>query len=186
MEKVLKILIIEDYPSDVELIREELRSNKIHFIDQVVETKEDYIKALNEFAPNLILSDYSLPAFDGLLALQLREKLAPHVPFILVTGTINEATAARIVNEGADDYIIKGHITRIGTAIKSAIEKRLIIKSKKEAEEMVHILLSAVEQNPVSIMLTDIKGNIEYVNPKFTQLTGIPQKRSTWQKSQDT
>ena len=172
MKKLYRILIVEDYVPDVELIREEIKSNDIQFIDQVVETKEDYIKALNDFTPNLILSDYSLPSFDGLVALQLREEIAPDVPFILVTGTMNEAAATHFVNSGADDYIIKGHITRIGIAIKTAIEKRLILKSKKEAEEKVHILLSAIEQNPVTIMVTDTRGNIEYVNPKFTSLTG--------------
>jgi two-component system, sensor histidine kinase and response regulator len=172
MEKILKILIVEDNPSDVELMREEVKSNNIQFIDKVVETKEEYIKMLKDFKPDLILSDYSLPTFDGLLALQLREELATNVPFILVTGTLNEATALKMVDSGADDYIIKGHITRIGAAIEAAVEKRLILKRKTEAEEKVYILLRAIEQNPVSILLTDINGNIEYVNPKFTWLTG--------------
>ena len=81
-----------------------------------------------------------------------------------------------MVVTGADDYIIKGHITRLGTAITTALERRLVLKSKKEAEENVHILLRVVEQNPVSIMLTDINGNIEYVNPKFSELTGYSKK----------
>jgi PAS domain S-box-containing protein len=172
MDKPLKILMVEDSEEDAELIKNEIRKNGIKFTVYNVETKEDYIRALHEFNPDIILSDYSLPNFNGMKALIIRKELVPSIPFILVTGSINEETAVEVMKAGADDYIIKEHITRIGTAIIAAIEKCDIIRLKKEAEEKLRILSLTVEQNPASIIITDIQGIIEYVNPKFTRISG--------------
>jgi len=172
MEQPLRILMVEDNPLDAELIKRELKKDSISFVDHLVETKEAFRKAIQEFNPDLILSDYSLPSFDGMQALFIRQETIPDIPFILVTGSINEETAVEVMKAGADDYILKGHITRIGTAIKAALEKKAAIRLKKEADEQLRILSRAVDQNPASIIITDIQGNIEYVNQKFTQVTG--------------
>jgi PAS domain S-box-containing protein len=172
MEKKIKILIVEDSLSDAELISYEIKKSGIRFIEHLVSTREEYLKALHDFNPDIILSDYALPAFTGMQALMLRQQLAPSIPFILVTGSINEETAVEVMKAGADDYVIKEHITRIGTAIKTAFEKRDIIRSKEKAEEKLRILSRAIEQNPASIIITSVEGFIEYVNPKFTTLTG--------------
>lgn len=168
----LKILMVEDMPYDVELIKHEITKSGIRFVEKVVESKEEYVSALQEFLPDLILSDFSLPSFNGLEALFIREEMAPLVPFILVTGTINEETAVEVMKAGADDYIIKEHITRLGSSIKAAFEKKEAIRQKIKADESLKILSLAVEQNPASIMITNTEGDIEYVNPKFSQVTG--------------
>jgi PAS domain S-box-containing protein len=172
MREKLNILMVEDIPSDAELVKHEIRKSDIQFNELIVETKEEYIKAIHEFKPDIILSDYSLPLFNGMQALLLRQALAPLVPFILVTGSLNEETAVEVMKAGADDYLIKEHITRIGMAIKTALDKKEMILSKHLAEEKLKILSCAVEQNPASIIITDINGIIEYANPKFTSLTG--------------
>jgi PAS domain S-box-containing protein len=172
MEKLLRILMVEDIPTDAELIIHEITRSGIDFIHRVVETKQDYIMALQEFKPDIILSDYSLPRFDGMQALMIRQEMVPFVPFILVTGSINEETAVKVMKAGADDYVIKEHITRIGSAIKTTLEKREIILAKQETEEKLQILSRAVEQNPATILITNTEGDIEYVNPKFTEITG--------------
>src|SRR5512145_257911 len=172
METKIKILLVEDLPSDAELIKYEIRKSGLPFYELTVETKEEFIKAIHEFEPDIILSDYSLPLFNVMQALRLRKELAPLIPFILVTGSLNEETAVEVMKAGADDYLIKEHITRIGIAIKTALEKREIIRLKHLAEEKLQILSLAVEQNPASIIITDINGIIEYTNPKFTSLTG--------------
>jgi PAS domain S-box-containing protein len=172
MKTVLKILMVEDLPSDAELVKREILKSGIHFNEKIVETKEEYIHALQDFKPDIILSDYSLPLFNGMQALLLREELAPLIPFILVTGSMNEETAVEVMKAGADDYVIKEHITRIGMAIKTVLEKGDIIRLKKKAEEKIKILSRAIEQNTASIIITDVHGNIEYVNPKFTRITG--------------
>jgi len=172
METILKILMVEDLQADAELIKRELQKNNIGFIDQCVETEENYIKAIQDFKPDIILSDYSLPHFNGMQALIIRQKLAPCVPFILITGTINEETAVEIMKAGADDYIIKENLKRLGEAFKAAIKKQKNLISKKEAEIQLRVLSRSVEQNPASIVITNTKGDIEYVNPKFTLLSG--------------
>ena len=127
--------MVEDLSTDAELIKREIRKFGIKFVEVIVDTREAYITAIWDFAPDIILSDYSLPLFNGMQALLIREELVPTIPFILVTGTLNEETAVEVMKAGADDYVIKEHIGRIGTAIKTALEKRDILRSKKESEE---------------------------------------------------
>lgn len=172
MVSILKILIVEDLPSDAHFLKHQIKKSGIQFIDQVVEDEVNYVKALRDFNPDIILSDYSMPTFDGMKALLIRAELAPSTPFILVTGSVNEETAVKAMKAGADDYILKDHITKIGLAIRQVLDKWETIRLKKIAERQLKILSRAIEQNPATIIITDIKGNIEYVNPKFTRLTG--------------
>lgn len=172
MEAHIKILMVEDLPLDAELVKREIGKKGFHFSSEVVETRKDYIKALHEFVPDIILSDFALPSFDGMQALKLRDEIAPQVPFILVTGSNNEETAVECMKAGADDYILKGNLTRLGQALKAAIEKKAILKINKEAQEKLSVLSRAIEQNPALIIITDIAGKIEYVNPKFIETTG--------------
>ncbi|MGC9151341.1 MAG: PAS domain S-box protein [Microbacter sp.] len=173
MESTLKILMIEDNFLDAELIKREIKKNEIRFVDRLVETKEEMLEALEQFKPDIILSDYSLPAFDGMKALKIRQERAPDIPFILVTGSINEETAVEVMKAGADDYILKGHIARIGSAIKAALEKKEAVQLQKQSEQQLRILSRAVEQSPASILITDTKGDIQYINHKFTEVTGF-------------
>jgi len=172
MDARLKILLVEDLPSDADLIKHEIKNSGFDLISLVVETEKEYIEALKEFDPDIILSDYSLPTFDGRQALRIREELASHIPFILVTGSNNEETAVECMKAGADDYILKDNLKRLGQALKTALEKKTIIRLKKEAEEKLSVLSRAVEQNPALILITGIDGKIEYVNKRFTETTG--------------
>ena len=107
MKESLKILFIEDTLTDAEIIWNQLSRDGIIFSKYLVESREDYIRAFDSFAPEMIISDYTLPQFNGLEALKIRNDLAPLVPFILVTGSINEEVAVNCMKAGADDYIIK-------------------------------------------------------------------------------
>ena len=179
MGNEVKILLVEDSPTDRELIQRELKKSGIQFKVKVVETRDKYLQALKEFEPDIVLSDYNLPSFDGMQALLLRKEHAPLVPFILVTGANNEEIAVECMKSGADDYILKNNLTRIGQACKAAIEKKSIVKSNIEAMEKLSILSRAVEQNPALIIITDKNGNIEYVNPRYTEITGYTLKEVT-------
>jgi len=95
MKKKLRVLILEDLPADAELMKDELSNSGIEYTSNWVETREDFIKELDSFEPDLILSDYSLPSFTGLEALKIARKRFPVLPFIIVTGSINEETAVR-------------------------------------------------------------------------------------------
>jgi PAS domain S-box-containing protein len=135
IEKVLKILFVEDVTSDAELIWREIKRNKISFSKKLVDNKEDYLQGLQEFEPDLIISDYSLPQFDGMKALLLRNELVPMTPFVLVTGSINEEVAVECMKSGADDYILKDNLSRLGSAILNAIDKYKLLKEKKVSED---------------------------------------------------
>jgi len=124
MKEALHILIVEDISSDAELAERELKKVLKNYIFKVVETKKTYIQALKTFQPDLIISDYLLPDFDGLSALNIQQVKCPFVPFIILTGSVNEQTAVKCMKAGADDYVIKEHIKRLGSAVLSVIEKK--------------------------------------------------------------
>ena len=135
MDKKLHILMLEDVPSDAELIERELRKSELTYSAIRVDTKEAFLKQLKDFAPDLILSDYSLPVFDGMAALNLVKELSPSTPFIIVTGSLNEETAVECIKAGASDYVIKENLVRLGSAIKSALEKKNAMEERERAEE---------------------------------------------------
>jgi len=133
----LKILFVEDVLIDAELIWREIEKNKIFFSKELVDKREIYLEYLKDFEPDLIISDYSLPQFDGMTALLLRNELAPLVPFILVTGSVNEEVAVECMKAGADDYILKDNLSRLGPAIINSVKKSHIAKEKVNAEEQL-------------------------------------------------
>ena len=90
MDKELRILILEDVPTDAELMEQELHKAGMAFISKRVETREDFFEAIKDSAPDLILADCFLPSFDGFSALAIAQEQCPDVPFIFVTGAIGE------------------------------------------------------------------------------------------------
>lgn len=172
MDKELHILIVEDLPSDVELAQRELRSVIENFAVRVVDTEEDFIIALEEFSPDLIISDYQMPSFDGLSALQIAQERSPLTPFIMLTGSMNEDTAVRCMKAGADDYVIKEHIKRLGSAVISAIEKKKIESEKKKSEKELQKLNLAINNSREVIFMTDKEGSFTFTNSEFTKLYG--------------
>src|ERR1035437_10274654 len=131
MVSKLKILFVEDVKSDVELIWLEIEKSKISFSKLLVDNKEDYLKCLKTFEPDLIISDYYLPRFDGMTALLLRNEKTALTALILVTGSVNEEVAVECMKSGADDYILKDNLSRLGPAIVNSIKKSKLAKEKK-------------------------------------------------------
>src|SRR3990172_4765623 len=137
MANTIKILILEDLPADEELVKREIRKAGIEFTSRCVETREAFRESLNQFKPDIILADYALPHFDGMTALTLTRESAPHLPFIIVTGSINEETAVECMKAGASDYVIKGHVGRIGPAIRGALEMKRLAIEREQAYELL-------------------------------------------------
>jgi PAS domain S-box-containing protein len=174
-KNLLKILFVEDVPSDVELAVLELRKEKIIFEYTTVCTRIDLVNALREFKPNLIISDYMMPAFNGLQALKESIEFDSELPFILYTGSVNEETAVECIKAGAKDYVIKEHSTRLPFAVKEALEQVRINKEKRasdlllrENEEKLQSIFSAA---PVGIGLLVNRVIIE-INDTFCNMTG--------------
>ncbi|MHC1740603.1 MAG: HD domain-containing phosphohydrolase [Anaerolineaceae bacterium] len=133
MSQPLRTLFVEDLPVDQELAERQLRAGGLQIISQRVETREDFLKALSEFNPDIILSDYSMPEFDGMQALKLAKELRPDIPFILLTGSLNEATAVMCMKAGASDYVIKGHMDRLPFSVTEAITKQQARNERRQS-----------------------------------------------------
>jgi len=175
MEKQLRILIVEDVPTDAELMERELRLANIEFTSLRVETRDDFLRQLEEFSPHIILSDYRLPAFDGLQALSLLMERAPSIPLIIVTGTINEETAVECMKRGASDYVLKENLLRIVPALKGALDKQRIEREKKEAEEALRHsekMYQDLVENANDAIFVVQDSFMKFHNRKTEELTG--------------
>jgi PAS domain S-box-containing protein len=131
----MKILLLEDNRTDAEIIRRLLENEIPPVIVRLATNKRGFLLALDEFEADVILSDNSLPGFDATEALSIVRQQLPHLPFILVTGTVSEEFAAGIIKQGADDYILKDRLTRLPVAIKTALKKRTDEEARKEMQE---------------------------------------------------
>lgn len=178
-KNLLKILFVEDIPSDVELAVLELRKEKFKFDYTIVCTKIELLKALKEFKPDLIISDYMMPAFNGMQALKESKAYNPDIPFILHTGSVNEETAVDCIKAGANDYVIKGHLQRLPFAVKEALDQVWINKEKRASELLLkdneEKLQSIFSVAPVGIGLVVNRVLIE-VNDSFCNMTGYTRK----------
>jgi len=173
MKQYLDILILEDNPSDAELIKVELKKNNININNlYVVDNETDFIKTIDEYELDMILSDYTLPQFDAIKALEITKEKLPDIPFIVVTGTLDEETAVDTIKSGAWDYILKESLIRLGPAVRNALKLKKEQEKAKAAEKEIRKLSTGIEQSSSSIIITDTNGIIEYVNPYFEETTG--------------
>ena len=177
MKKAINILILEDNPSDVELIKHELTkagidSNKL----TVVDNKKDFEQAIKDSSFDLILSDYSLPQYDALSALEFVRERKVNLPFIVVTGTLDEETAVDTIKSGSWDYVLKERLVRLGPAIENAMKLKEEQEKSREAERQVRYLKEFNETiiNTMNhgILVENRDGKIIFVNPAFESLTG--------------
>nr|WP_321496695.1 ATP-binding protein [uncultured Methanolobus sp.] len=133
-ESGLRILFVEDVPSDTELAERILRKDGLVFSSTRVETADEFLIKLAEFKPDLVISDYSLPAFDGMQALKLLLEHDKSLPFIVFTGSLNEETAVKCMKEGATDYVLKDRIKRLPFSVREALDKKEALLAKEIAE----------------------------------------------------
>ena len=135
MNKSLKILILEDSPTDAELAQFELQNAGLSFKAKVVGTQKDFVEAIDEYCPDIILSDYDLPRYSGARALAEAKKKCPDTPFILVTGAVGEDRAIEILTQGAKDYVLKSRLEqRLVPAVKRALAEAQEHRARKTAE----------------------------------------------------
>jgi PAS domain S-box-containing protein len=133
-DDALRILILEDVPMDAELVEYELERARIPFVARRVDSREAFLEELGAFRPDVILSDYTLPRFDGMTALSLARERVPSTPFLIVTGSVNEETAVGCMKAGATDYLLKSNLARIGPAIQAALQRERAQAEKIRAE----------------------------------------------------
>ncbi len=135
MKESLKILMLDDSADDAEIIQRFLVKKKLYCEFSVAIDKETYLSALDQFHPDIILSDHSLPQFNSIDALAIARQRFPAIPFIMVTGAVSEEYAANIIKLGADDYILKDRLNRLPAAIDAVLRQRQTEKEKLKAAE---------------------------------------------------
>lgn len=184
----LKILIVEHNAIDLELIDKELKKSKLSYTSEIVQTKQEYIKSLNTFKPDIILSNYTFPTFDGPAAFKIKEKLSPQTPFIFISESIGEEIAVECIKTGVSDFILKETLTtnlclKINRAIKKAKSSQL--DSKKKLVEAKHIeelglneaKFRAIFENSIDgILLMVTKGEVLAANSALCKMFQITEK----------
>lgn len=162
--KQLQVLLLEDDAAHARVIVAELRSAGIDFISKVISTREQLELTLQDFTPDLILSDFYLPDFDGLLALSICQTRCPDVPFVFVTGVLGEELAIETLKHGATDYVLKTHLSRLVPAVHRALREAEERTYKKRLEQMLREEINGIEQrlqNHLSPVLAAIRNCLQ-------------------------
>jgi signal transduction histidine kinase len=133
--ETLRILLVEDSPADVALISHLLRQAGRNIAVTAVDTQKGFEAELTQRLPDLILSDYRLPTFDGRVALEMAKRIAPLVPFIFVTGVLGEEIAIETLKQGATDYVLKSRLSRLAPAVSRALRENEQRRDHDRAEE---------------------------------------------------
>jgi signal transduction histidine kinase len=133
--RALRILLVEDNPPHAELVEHFLRDSGLRFELTRVETRDAYTDQIEQHPPDMILSDYALPSFDGYAALALAKEKVPNIPFIFVTGTMGEEVAIETLKNGATDYVLKTRLARLGPAVQRALRETADRRERQRAED---------------------------------------------------
>jgi diguanylate cyclase (GGDEF)-like protein/PAS domain S-box-containing protein len=161
--------MVEDVVTEAELAVRQLRRDGLIVDARRVETPEDFIAEIEDFKPDLILSDYSLPKFDGFAALSIAYQRVPDIPFIFLSGTIGEETAIDALKGGAVDYVLKTNLNRLAPAVRRALDEARTRAAHMQAESRFRDL---IEFAPHAIVVINENGLIEIVNEQTESLFG--------------
>jgi diguanylate cyclase (GGDEF)-like protein/PAS domain S-box-containing protein len=176
MRDGLKVLLIEDRPEDAELLIREMRQRGLRVTTRRVESSLELDEALDSFVPDLILSDYTLPGFLGIEALQLVQNKRPDIPFIFVSGTIGEERAIQALKQGAADYVLKDNRARLVPAMERAmrdVEERDARRwAQRRLEESEERFRYAMHFSSVGMALVGVDGRWLGVNPALCEIVG--------------
>jgi len=169
---VLRILHLEDDPADAELIRVKLKAMDIACAIERVETKADFLARLEQQCFDLIISDYTLPGFDGRSALKIARQKCPEVPFIFVSGTIGEEVAVDSLKQGATDYVLKDRLSRLVASVQRAMREAQERAERRQAEMKVREQAALLDQATDAIFVRDLEQRITYWNKGAERVYG--------------
>jgi len=141
----LHILIVEDSPADAELCLLALQHHGYNARADIVSTPDDFIHKLSTAHYDVVLSDYDLPEWNALDVLEQLEKLQQDIPFILVTGALDDETAAKVIDKGTGDYILKDRLGRLPLAVRRLVRERRLLDERKLASEERERLIKKLE-----------------------------------------
>ncbi len=177
MEETIKILILEDVPSDAELMEYELKREGFNFISRRVETEEEYRRELNQFRPDLILADISLPHFDGVSAMNITQDISSQTPFIIVSGQTQEEFAVEMLKKGATDYVFKHNFSKLGFSVKRAmLELKEFLEKEKAQEELAKSedkYKALFDLSSDYVVVIDRDGKVLDINKRVEERSGL-------------
>jgi PAS domain S-box-containing protein len=189
MEKAIRILHLEDNPSDSQLVQSALKRANISFEYFLVDNEEDYVYTLGVQKIDVILSDYHLPDYSGSEALLYAKNNYPHLPFVFLSGTMGEDAAIESLLNGATDYVLKNRMGRLVSALQRAFNESQEHKARQEAEKALlqseENFRRSISESPLGIRIVSVEGNTVYANKAFLDIyefntleeyTGTPAK----------
>ena len=173
----LRVLLVEDVETDAELELLELKRGGLTCALHRVDTEDGFRHALVDYKPDIILSDFSMPHFNGLTALEIARVELPDTPFLFVSGTFGEEHAIDALKLGATDYVLKNNLMRLVPAVRRAIQeardrraRTLAEQALKRSEERFRQL---AKHAPVGIYVSDHKGGVVWANDRLRDITGL-------------
>ncbi len=176
MKSPIKIILLEDYAFDAELVELELRDAGLEFEIKRADKKNEFKEILEDYIPHIILADYKLPGWNALDALKFLKEKNCDIPLILVTGTQTEQVAVESMKLGAVDYIIKDSLKRLPNAIINALKNKEFEKARFEAEEALKaefIFRKTIEDSMLAgVTIYDTGFTQTYVNTAFCKMVG--------------
>jgi len=175
----LRVLLVEDNPHDAELLLHELRRAGFDPVWQRVDSEPAFVDSLSADI-EIILSDYQMPQFDGLRALKLMQEHGLEIPFIVVSGAIGEEVAVEAMRSGANDYLMKGNLAKLGPTIKRELNEAENRRARRRAEaalrESEDRHRDLIEHSRDLICTHDLTGRILSVNQTAAELLGYDQE----------
>jgi diguanylate cyclase (GGDEF)-like protein/PAS domain S-box-containing protein len=178
----IRVLIAEDTPADAELQLRELKRAGLKTESKIVAAEAAFVSALRDFRPDVILSDFSMPGFDGMAALELARKLVPDTPFMFVSGTLGENYAIRALKSGATDYVLKTNLARLPAAVERALADS---KKHRDLRRAEGALARAQVIAKLAHVVTGPEGAFESWSDTLPQLIGVdpaqmPRRARDW------
>ena len=176
MKQPLRILIVEDSKDDAFLLVRELRRAGYEPIHERVDTPEAMSKALGQGNWDIVVSDHTMPRFDSFKALAMLKERGLDIPFIIVSGAIDEEAAVAAMKAGAHDYVRKGNSARLMPAIDRELREAQVRRKHKQAEESLRHsekrYRNFLEAAPDPVVVYDMQGKVNYLNAAFTLVFG--------------
>ena len=170
-EALIRVLVVEDSEDDAQLIVRELRRGGYTVEFERVQTKADMLAALARRPWDVVLSDYTMPQFSALGALEALKDSGLDLPFLVISGTVGEDTAIAALKAGAHDFLLKGKLARLIPAIERELREAEIRRSHREAESRYQLL---VEHLPIIVYVNPVNRirGTTYVSPQITSILG--------------
>ena len=170
-EQEIHVLFVEDNAADVELELRELKRAGLRFKHRAVLEEGPFLEALESFKPHVVLSDFSMPGFDGMAALALAREHAPDTPFVFVSGTLGEEYAIRALKNGATDYVLKTNLARLPAAVERSVADGA---RKRELRRAEIALERARAMAKLAHVITGPQGEFLDWSSNLVEITGIP------------